>query len=102
MVDSSEAQGAAGNAPAQPSRNFPDADRVAGRMRAAFAQASRECASQLKEANLVLGGQPVRLRTVGFKVHDRIKRPLSWPCGRIGTRGNRLEFDGGDSRSNCY
>lgn len=77
MVDSSEAQGAAGNAPAQPSRNFPDADRAVGQMRAAFAQASRECAAQLRETNLVLGGQPVRLRTVGLKVHDRIKRPLA-------------------------
>jgi hypothetical protein len=77
MIDSSEVQTATGNAPAQPSRIFPDADRVVGQMRAAFARAAQECASQLKETALVLGGQPVRLRTVGSKLHYRIKRPLA-------------------------
>jgi len=97
MVELSEAQGAPGNAPSQPGRNFPDSDRVVGQMRAAFARASQECASQLRETNLVLGGQPLRLRTVGFKVHDRIKRPLAhletWPpTGAPSSTGLTIEL----------
>lgn len=97
MNDSSEAQRAAGNAPARPSRYFPDADMVVGQMRAAFARASREYASQLKETTIVLGGHLVRLRTVGYKVHDRIKRPLahletSLPPGKANSIGLTIEL----------
>jgi hypothetical protein len=97
MVDSSERQGSTANAPAQPGRDFPDADTVVKRMRGAFARASEECTSQLKETSLVLGGQPVRLRTVGSRLHDRIKRPLahletSSPPAGAGSTGLTIEL----------
>src|SRR5260370_12818836 len=77
MNESSEAHGLGKDTTEQRGRIFTNADAAVESMGAAFARASQECASQLKEANLVLGGQLVRLRTVGVKLHDRIMRPLA-------------------------
>jgi hypothetical protein len=77
MIDLSNPRRSAGNVREQSDREFVDADSVVQRMRAAFVRASEAHTSKLQEMTLILGGQPVRLRTVGVELHDRIKRPLA-------------------------
>ena len=77
MVEVVRRRGAVEEKTTPADRVFHEAGNVVERMRAAFERASRQCASELRETDLVLGGQPIKLRTVGSDLHRRVTRPLA-------------------------